>query len=171
MARGTAAPPTRMRAQARQVGPRGRSRRRAARRSRWSGTPSEIVGRSSRIILRIGPPCRNIWGMISSTPAKNAVYTRPQALTWNIGTIEQAAVALAEADRVGRRGGHRVQPGGAVRVDDALGVARRARGVAHDRRDRARRARATRSPGARRRGASRSRASLRARRSARGRGR
>src|ERR1700691_6106682 len=53
------------------------------------GTPRENVGRSSRIILTIGSPCKNIWGMISSAPAKNAVYATPQALTWNIGTINR----------------------------------------------------------------------------------
>ncbi len=37
------------------------------------GTPSEMVGRSSWIILTMGSPWRNIWGMISSVPAKNAV--------------------------------------------------------------------------------------------------
>ena len=36
------------------------------------GTPSEMVGRSSRIIVTMGPPWRNIWGMISSVPAKKA---------------------------------------------------------------------------------------------------
>ncbi len=37
------------------------------------GTPREIVGRSSSIILMIGSPCKNICGMINSVPAKNAV--------------------------------------------------------------------------------------------------
>jgi len=37
------------------------------------GTPSDIVGRNSSIILMIGSPCKNIWGMINSVPAKKAV--------------------------------------------------------------------------------------------------
>ena len=53
------------------------------------GTPRENVGRSSRIILTIGSPCKNIWGMINSAPAMNAVYAAPQALTWNIGTMRR----------------------------------------------------------------------------------
>ncbi len=86
MVRGTAAPPTRI---ARRLERSTSSAVSATRNTSFHtvGTPSEMVGRSSRTMARIGPPWRNIWGMISSTPAKNAVYTVPQALTWNIGTM------------------------------------------------------------------------------------
>ena len=92
-----------------------------------------MVGRSSWIILTIGSPWRNIWGMINSVPGEERGVGGAPGVDVEHRHDQQAAVALAEADRVRRRRGHRVQPRRAVRVDDALGVARRARGVTHDR--------------------------------------
>ncbi len=35
-----------------------------------------------------GAACRNIWGMIRSAPVMKAAYGVPQALAWNMGTME-----------------------------------------------------------------------------------
>ena len=74
-----------------------------------------------------------------------AAWARPQALAWNIGHDRQDAVGLADADAVGQHRPERVQERGAVRVHDALGVARGAARVAHATRPGSRRRRGTRS--------------------------
>ena len=86
MERGTAAPPQRM---PRKLDRSAEGSAAPARSTSFQtvGTPSATVGRNVLVMFKIGSPCKNIWGMMSSQPEKKAVYAAPQALTWNMGTI------------------------------------------------------------------------------------
>ena len=52
------------------------------------GTPADRVGRWRAMMAASGAACRNIWGMIRSAPVMKAAYGVPQALAWNMGTME-----------------------------------------------------------------------------------
>src|SRR6478609_1819597 len=51
------------------------------------GTAPENVTRSSFTMRVIGSAWRNLPGMTSDAPQRNAAYGIPHALAWNIGTI------------------------------------------------------------------------------------
>ena len=55
----------------------------------------------------------------------------PQALAWNMGTMQSDAVVDADADAPWRADGERMQVNGSMTVHDALGIARGSGGVAH----------------------------------------
>src|SRR5579863_6621221 len=51
------------------------------------GTPADIVGRCSEMILRRCSPWRNIWGMSRLAPTMYEAYGVPHAFAWNMGTM------------------------------------------------------------------------------------
>src|SRR3954447_25054419 len=51
------------------------------------GTAPENVTRSSLTMRVSGSACRNLPGMTSDAPHKNAAYGNPHAFAWNMGTI------------------------------------------------------------------------------------
>ena len=64
-------------------------------------------------------------------PVITAPYGTPQQLAWNIGVTGSTTSAAAQRPVLAEAADQRVQHGRAMRVDDALGPAGGARGVAH----------------------------------------
>src|SRR3981081_3263221 len=69
--------------------------------------------------------------MTSAAPCIGEVSASPQQLAWNIGTTGSTTSRHEMPRGSGGAGHHRMRPGGGGEIDDALGMAGRARRVAH----------------------------------------
>ena len=97
------------------------------------GTPAAMVTRSSSMSLAIAGGERSGPGITSLAPDATAACARPHAFAWNIGTTGRMTSLSCTPRPSATMRAHRVQERRAVRVDDALRVARGAARVGHRR--------------------------------------